>query len=276
MSLIDNKPNIIEEIIKVSQDAGKAILDIYNKSDSDFEVKEDKSPLTKADISSHNIIINSLKNLTPSIPIISEEGCGIPLKERSDWKEYWLIDPLDGTKEFLKRNGEFTVNIALIRKNEPVLGVINIPAMEKIFWADRDNGSHSINADGKLIKMNVEKDMEGPIKIAASRSHYNNKLDSILAELKDYELINVGSSIKFCLVASGEADIYIRIGPTSEWDTAAGEAIVKFAGGRVISTLGKQISYNKKESFLNPDFIVSKNNHLLEKILKKIELLDFK
>lgn len=276
MSLMNKKPNIIEEIIKVSQDAGKAILDIYNKSDSDFELKEDKSPLTKADISSHNIIINSLKYLTPSIPIISEEDCGIPLKERLDWKEYWLIDPLDGTKEFIKRNGEFTVNIALIRKNEPVLGVINIPAMEKIFWADGNNGSHSINADGKSIRMNVKKDMEGSIKIAASRSHYNNKLDSILAELEDYELINVGSSIKFCLVASGEADIYIRFGPTSEWDTAAGEAIVKFAGGRVISTIGKQISYNKKESFLNPDFIVSKNNHLLEKILKKIELLDFK
>lgn len=254
MTLLNKNPNLIQEIVMVSEDAGNSILDIYHDSNSGFDLKDDKSPLTKADISSHTIIVNKLKDLTPSIPIISEEDCDIPFRIRSKWKEYWLVDPLDGTKEFLKRNGEFTVNISLIRNNKPILGVINIPIMKKIYWGAENKGSFLINENGISKKINVSKDKKDQIRIVASRSHYNDELDSKINKIKNYKIINVGSSIKFCLIASGEADIYPRLGPTSEWDTGAGDAILRFAGGTTITEDGKDLLYNTKESYLNNNF----------------------
>ena len=276
MSFLDKNANIIEDIIRVSKDAGKSILDIYNSPNRDFELKKDSSPLTQADISSNTIILESLKRLTPKVPILSEEDSDIAFKERSNWKRYWLIDPLDGTKEFINRNGEFTVNIALISNNEPILGVIYIPVMDKIYWGAKNKGSYSINSDGKSTQINVSKDNGKVLRIVASRSHYNKNLDPILDSIGNYEIINVGSSLKFCSVASGEADLYIRLGPTCEWDTAAGEAILKFAGGIVVSTIGEPIFYNIKEDLINSNFIASSNIHLSEQILKRIKTLDIK
>tara|TARA_Y100000590_G_C15663786_1_gene993708 strand:+ start:116 stop:937 length:822 start_codon:yes stop_codon:yes gene_type:complete len=269
MSLLSKNPNLIKDIIKISKDAGESILDIYHNHDSDFDLKEDRSPLTKADISSHRIITRRLKDLTPSIPIISEEDSDIPFKIRSNWKEYWLVDPLDGTKEFLKGNGEYTVNIALISANKPVLGVINIPSLKKIFWGQKDKGSFSINEDNNQKKISVSGNKEGPIRIAASRSHYNNELDLILENNNDYQIINVGSSIKFCLIASGEADVYVRLGPTSEWDTAAGDAILRFAGGETVTEDGEDLVYNTKESYLNGNFFAIGNNEIKDTFLSR-------
>ena len=273
MSLINENLVLIEKILQVSKDAGESILDIYNNADPKIELKEDKSPLTAADISSHTIIVNRLRNITPKIPIISEEDCNIPLAVRSNWKEYWLIDPLDGTKEFINRIGEFTVIIALVRDNKPILGIIHVPVKNETYRGSKEFGSFHIKANQEKESISVANKNNNTIRIAASRSHPSKRLNLLLKELNNYEILNIGSSLKFCLVASGAADIYPRFGRTSEWDTAAGEAIVESAGGYVCALKGELMTYNTKHNFLNPDFLVSSSKNLileLQKILKKI------
>jgi len=249
----------INKVIEISIDAGKAIMDIY-KTDFDAEKKADNSPLTKADLLSHKIISESLKDLTPEIPVLSEESSKISLNERMKWKKYWLVDPLDGTKEFIKKNGEFTTNIALIDNCKPIFGVIHVPVSKETYWGLEKKGSYFIDANFNELKMNVSVKNDGPIRIVASRSHPSQELQAYLERIENYELIKVGSSLKFCLIAKGDADCYPRFGPTSEWDTAAGEIIARSAGAIIVDLENKPLKYNKVENYLNPSFIVTNSS----------------
>tara|TARA_B100001939_G_C16944161_1_gene619491 strand:+ start:1026 stop:1820 length:795 start_codon:yes stop_codon:yes gene_type:complete len=262
--LILNKKNI-NKLISLSSEAGNLIREIYI-TDFDVKIKEDQSPLTLADSASNKIITDFLKVFTPNIPILSEEGEKITLEERLSWNQYWLIDPLDGTKEFIKRNNEFTVNIALINNNLPILGIIHSPISREVFWGSQGFGSFYIDKNGNERKIKVKKHANQKIKVASSRSHSAAEHELIQKYNPKYELVVKGSSLKFCLVALGEADIYIRNGPTSEWDTAAGHAIVKFAGGNVLTLQKKELKYNLKESLLNPPFVAG-NIELIESFI---------
>ena len=261
MEDIQIKSELIEQLIEISKDAGKAIMEVYN-SNFGHQIKEDLSPLTKADTLSNNIICEKLKVITPDIPILSEENSDIPFNIRSSWEQYWLVDPLDGTKEFIKKNGEFTVNIALIRDHKPVFGLIHLPVKKHTYWGYDDEGSFFLDQENNIKKISVSKNINDPIRIVASRSHPSDELNNLLGKIKNYKLLNVGSSLKFCLIASGELDIYPRFGPTSEWDIAAGHAIVNCAGGHIQTFDGNNIQYNMKDNLINPYFIVSNSKYL--------------
>ncbi len=263
-----NKQLIISTI-EIAKEAGEAISQIYN-SDFDYQIKKDLSPITAADRLSHKIITERLKILTPQIPILSEENCDIPFKVRAQWTDYWLVDPLDGTKEFINNNGEFTVNIALVKNNTPILGIIHIPISHETYWGSKNKGSFYLNANDDVVKISVSNNHQSPIRIVASRSHPSEVLNDVLEKIINYEIINIGSSIKFCHIASGQADCYPRFGPTSEWDTAAGEAIVRYAGGHMVTLDGNLMHYNKKEDYLNPNFIVSSDKIISESFLSLI------
>jgi 3'(2'), 5'-bisphosphate nucleotidase len=245
----------IDDIIELSRKAGEAIMEIYDTGFS-VEEKADQSPLTEADLASHNIIVKGLDTLTPEIPVLSEESSKIPFETRRTWSRYWLIDPLDGTREFIKRNGEFTVNIALIENHEPVLGVIYVPVTRLTYFGERKRGAFKLSPGGLPVKISVEPRARRPVQVAGSRSHAGDSLKQFLANLGDHEIISMGSSLKFCLVAEGSADIYPRLGPTSEGDTAAAQAVVEAAGGRITMTDMEPLRYNTKESLLNPHFFV--------------------
>jgi 3'(2'), 5'-bisphosphate nucleotidase len=258
MSLNINQ-HLLDQVSAISQRAGHAIMDIYRQGiQVGFDVthKADDSPLTQADLASHHIIVNGLAELTPGLPCLSEEDSTIDFATRAGWHEYWLIDPLDGTKEFIKRNGEFTVNIALIRNHEPVLGVVHIPVSGESFMGTEGLGARKIDEKGVASEIRVRKAGPGPLVVVGSRSHANPELENYLAALGDYELISMGSSLKFCVLAEGKADFYPRIGPTSEWDTAAAHAVVLAAGGKVVTLDGQALRYNLKDSLLNPEFLV--------------------
>jgi 3'(2'), 5'-bisphosphate nucleotidase len=250
---------IIEDIVIISKKAGNKILEIYNSPDIDIniEVKKDLSPLTIADKASNEIIINELNSLSPRLPILSEEEKNVEYKNRKDWSEFWLVDPLDGTKEFINRNGEFTVNIALIKNNQPIMGVVYAPVPDITWYGLENFGSFIKRKDEVPKKINLNNTRRDVTKIVSSRSHANNpKLESYMKQFKKYELIKMGSSIKMCLVADGTADCYPRFGPTMEWDTGAAHAVVKYAGGNIYNIeSNKELIYNK-ESLLNPGFIV--------------------
>jgi len=260
---------LISSTVEIAKLAGEGITEIYN-SDFDYQLKKDLSPITAADNLSHIIITKRLKILAPEIPILSEENCDIPYKIRENWTKYWLVDPLDGTKEFIKRNGEFTVNIALIENNTPIFGVIHLPVTSETYWGSQVNGSFYSSGNNDVKEIRVSENHQNPIRLVASRSHPSEMLNSLLKKIVDYEIIEVGSSIKFCHIASGQADCYPRFGPTSEWDTAAGEAIVSSAGGHVVAASGNSMKYNVKEEYLNPNFIVSNGKIISERILSLI------
>lgn len=245
----------LEKINEIAKQAGKAILEIYQQ---DFAVMEkaDKSPLTEADMASHNIIVDALQLLTPEIPVLSEESAEIPFSTRSGWSRYWLIDPLDGTREFVKRNGEFTVNIALIEQGEPILGVVHVPVSGVTYYGSRETGAFREQGNGNPEKMSVTGERQTPLRVAGSRSHAGDSLQRFLDKVGAHEIVSMGSSLKLCLVAEGRADIYPRLGPTSEWDTAAAQAVVEAAGGKVTDVELNSLRYNTKESLLNPYFLV--------------------
>ncbi len=245
----------LEPIVKIGRRAGERILEIY-ETDFAVEQKEDRTPLTKADLASHTTILQSLTELTPDIPILSEESTEIPFSERSNWHRYWLVDPLDGTKEFVKRNGEFTVNIALIEGDRAVVGLVHAPVIGVTYYAARGTGAFRISGDGDPAPIKVRKPASDPVVVAGSRSHAGDRLQEYLAALGDYELVSMGSSLKSCLVAEGKADLYVRLGLTSEWDTASAQCVVEEAGGRVTRTDLSQLLYNTKDSLLNPEFFV--------------------
>ena len=246
---------IAPEIRQISHRAGEAILNIYQQ---DFSVtqKKDDSPLTQADLASHTIICDALTELTPNIPLLSEESTEIDFSTRSAWSQYWLIDPLDGTREFVNRNGEFTVNIALIRDHAPVFGVVHVPVTGVTYTGIESLGANRRDAGQAPVHIHVRLPCASPIVVVGSRSHANPMLLNHLAAIGDYELVSMGSSLKFCLLAEGKADFYPRLGPTSEWDTAAAHAVVNAAGGQIIKLDGEPLQYNRKESLLNPEFLV--------------------
>jgi 3'(2'), 5'-bisphosphate nucleotidase len=235
--------------------AGEAIMQIY---DSPFEVRRklDKSPLTAADIAAHDLIVRELGRLTPELPVLSEESPEIRFSERQKWGSYWLIDPLDGTREFVKRNGEFTVNIALIREHQPVLGVVYAPVLEVLYYARRAAGAWKRERENEPRKIQTRKLPAGKISVAGSRSHSDRRMEEYLTRMGPHEVIGMGSSIKACLVAEGKADLYPRFGPTSEWDTAAAQCIVEEAGGAITDTGMQPLRYNTKPQLINPSFFV--------------------
>ena len=248
-------PELIEQVLSISRLAGREILKIY---DSNFEVetKADDSPLTAADKAAHQLIVQRLGELTPNIPIWSEESAEIPYPERAGWQNFWLVDPLDGTKEFIKRNGEFTVNIALIKKHEPILGVVHVPVQERDYYGYQGGGAFLVDATAEPRSISVSHETQHPVRVVGSRSHLGSSLEEYLKNLGAHVMVPMGSSLKLCLVASGEADIYPRLGPTSEWDTAAAQAVVEYAGGQVVNLQGQRLLYNTKADVLNPHFLV--------------------
>ncbi len=246
---------LAHNIVGIAIRAGEAILRVYHQ---EFEVtaKEDQSPLTEADLAAHRIIRDSLAQLEPALPLLSEESAEIDFATRSGWPVYWLVDPLDGTKEFVNRNGEFTVNIALIRGHAPALGIVHVPVSGATYVGEPGRGAWRSDIGGAFVPIEVRRPCADPVVVVGSRSHANPKLERYLAALGEHELVSMGSSLKFCRVAEGLADFYPRLGPTSEWDTAAAQAVVEGAGGQVVTLDGRPLRYNLEDSVLNPEFLV--------------------
>jgi 3'(2'), 5'-bisphosphate nucleotidase len=254
-----NTPLPLDDLLQLARDAGDAILEVYN-TDFDVERKADNSPLTAADLAAHKTIVSALQGLTPDIPLLSEESAKIPFDTRSQWSRYWLIDPLDGTREFVKRNGEFTVNIALIENHQPTLGVVYAPVLDNLYYGVNGSGAWKQEQGGKPEPIKVASQRRAPTMVAGSRSHAGDSLIKYLHNLGDHDLVSMGSSLKLCLVAEGKADLYPRLGPTSEWDTAAAHAVVEAAGGQVTTLDMQPLRYNTKDSLLNPQFFVFGDN----------------
>jgi 3'(2'), 5'-bisphosphate nucleotidase len=251
---MDQLNTLFPALLDIVRDAGEAIMEIY-QSDFQVESKDDKSPVTAADMAAHRIICARLPGLLPGVPVLSEEAGLPPFSERGQWQRYWLVDPLDGTKEFIKRNGEFTVNIALIHEHIPVLGVVGIPAQHVEFYGGPDLGAFRCS-DGATHSIKVRRSARAPIRVVGSRSHASPDMAAYLEKLGSHEMVPMGSSLKFCLIAEGKADVYPRLGPTSEWDTAAAHAVVLGAGGQVVDWQGHPLRYNAEENILNPHFLV--------------------
>jgi 3'(2'), 5'-bisphosphate nucleotidase len=247
---------LLQDVVTLAHAAGEQILEVYNRDDHGVESKHDDSPLTAADMASHHEIVAGLERLTPAIPILSEESASLPYAERSSWQRYWLVDPLDGTREFIKRNGEFTVNIALIEGHVAVLGVVYVPVTGVCYSACRGHGAFKQVANGTPTPIRVRSLGDGPVMVVGSRSHRGDSLNGFLEKLGEYDMVGMGSSLKLCLVAEGAADVYPRLGPTSEWDTAAAQCVVEQAGGFVTSMDMQPLRYNTKDSLLNPFFLV--------------------
>ena len=243
---------MLKQICELAVDAGNAIMKIYNAPEPlQVERKSDDSPVTDADIAAHKIIEVGLARIAPDIPQLSEEDPPEWLV-RQNWQRYWLIDPLDGTKEFINRNGDFTVNIALIENGEPVMGVVYAPAKELLYYAEGEQAWKE--EGGNKLPIHVY-DGTPPV-IVISRSHQDSELMDYLAQMGEHTTVEIGSSLKFCLVAEGKAQLYPRFGPTNIWDTAAGHAVAIGAGARVVDWNGKTLDYTPRESFLNPGFRV--------------------
>jgi len=252
-----------QQLVDLATRAGEAIMAIY---ETDFEVmdKADDSPLTQADLAAHKVLVAGLAELTPDIPVLSEEAEAPAFAVRQSWSRYWIIDPLDGTKEFVNRNGEFTVNVALIDGHRAVLGVVGVPVQQRVFFGDVIAGTALLFEAGKqsdLASRNAEQQIatHSSVTAVASRSHGGERLETYLDEVgKTFGNVDrkpMGSSLKLCTLAEGEADIYPRLGPTSEWDIAAADAVLAAAGGVVLTFDGKPLQYNTKDSLLNPEFL---------------------
>ncbi len=250
---------LLEPLDALSREAARAILEIYDRDDFDVTRKDDDSPLTAADIASHKLLCAGLERLEPRLPILSEENAErIGTRERLGWQRYWLVDPLDGTKEFLKRNGEFTINIALVEDGVPVLGIVHVPVSGMSYLGLAGHGAESRDGKGATHVLKAAGPVTSrPVRIVGSRSHAGGELEDFAARLGEHEFHPVGSALKFCLVASGEADVYPRLKPTCEWDTAAGQAVLEAAGGEVIELDGTPLRYNRRESLVNPYFLAS-------------------
>ena len=262
------KKHLNEFLLPVCNIAVQAglIINTYYKTNLKVSFKDNKSPLTEADIASNKLIIDSLFKLNSDIPILSEETL-VDWHLRKDWYKYWLIDPLDGTKEFINQNDDFTVNIALIENNKPVLGIIYAPALSLLYYGSLDNGSYKLNSVKELKSLSQsvkirckKKNKSDKINVIGSKSHFNQEVETWTKKnFINFDIIKKGSSLKFCEIAEGKADIYPRFGPTSEWDIAAGNIILSEAGGSIESIDGKKILYNNKESVINPSFVAYGN-----------------
>lgn len=248
-------PKLVSLLKETALSAGEEILKIYHSDFFDIELKSDDSPITRADLAAHHIIAEQLKK-TP-YPVLSEEGKSIPYEIRKNWETLWIVDPIDGTKEFIKRNDEFTVNIALVHQNKPVLGVIYAPALGKLYYGGKEIGAFIQEKNAETREMKIEKKLKHPIRIAVSRSHLNKKTRDYIQSLEEkVETVPVGSSLKFMLLAENKVDIYPRFGPCMEWDSAAAHAILRALNIEVISMDDNQpLTYNKKNLY-NPYFFV--------------------
>ncbi len=254
---------LLPSVRQIAQEAGDAILKIYHKG---FTVsqKADSTPVTEADIAAHHCIVTGLSELTPGTPVLSEEGDTVSYEERRHWSCYWLVDPLDGTRQFVKRNSEFTVNIALIQNGEVVLGVIWVPVTQVFYYAAKSQGAFKWNIHESKTRRIQTRSFSGRcITVAGKRGYKSEAFQQFLSNLdQPYQMMILGSSLKSCLVAEGEADIYARFGPTGEWDTAAAQCIVEEAGGLVTDLQMQPLRYNTKDSLLNPDFLVFGDRHV--------------
>lgn len=253
---------LLNEVLAIAQRAGEAILQVYNAADDlQIQSKADDSPLTIADERSNQLIVEGLQALDASIPIVSEESPLPAFAERSQWSRFWLVDPLDGTKEFIKRNGEFTVNIALIENNAPVLGVVLAPAISTTYLGVAGIGAFREKGNAPREMIHVRSLAESSITVIGSRSHGAEALDALLADLRerfaDVQMSNMGSSLKFCRVAEGAADLYPRLTPVCEWDAAAAHAVLRAAGGEVFNLELQPLRYNTKEDLLVPQFVAA-------------------
>ena len=243
---------MITQLRDIAAGAGQAILKHYGTSD--IQTKDDNSPLTLADLASHRFICDALRDLDPSIPVLSEESSKEEMEKRHEWQRFWLVDPLDGTKEFIKQTGQFTVNIALIDGHSPVIGVIHVPATGLTYWADKATGAFKCEADAEPVAIKAAEPNLEKLRIVASRDHAGPMVKELLERFPTAETRSMGSSLKFCLVAEGEADIYLRDVPTMEWDTGAAQCIVETAGGIVQTLEGEKLPYNKQD-LRNPSLV---------------------
>jgi len=248
-----NIKQLTQIAIKAARSAGMEIMKVYHSADFGVEYKGDDSPLTKADKAAHHAILDYLKET--NLPVLSEEGKRIPFEERKNWGYFWMVDPLDGTKEFIKRSGEFTVNIALIRKGMPIMGVLYAPVLDWMYWANEEEGAwkQDENAEVLQLKTNAGNEVET---LVVSLSHQNKETKQFIIDYPKAGVISMGSSLKFMLVAENKAQLYPRLAPTMEWDTAAAQAIVEIAGGKVTSYPGNNTLKYNKEDLLNPWFVV--------------------
>ncbi|MDT8410277.1 MAG: 3'(2'),5'-bisphosphate nucleotidase CysQ [Wenzhouxiangellaceae bacterium] len=253
----DHLQKLVPGLLEACRQAALAILEVYDRADFDISSKDDASPLTAADMASHYSLVAALERLTPDIPILSEESVDIGFEQRRRWDRLWVVDPLDGTREFIKRNGEFTINVALVEQQRPVLGIIAIPVTGQAYTGVVGRGAMRWTdyRDGEPIE--TRRPPADPPVVLGSRSHANPRTEAYFEQLGEHEKISRGSALKFCSVAAGEADLYPRLGPTSEWDTAAGEAIVTAAGGKVCLADGRPMRYNARTTTLNGDFMVA-------------------
>jgi len=247
--------------VEIARQAGRLVLKVY-QGNPKVSYKDDRSPLTEADRASHSHITEGLQGLAPHIPVLSEEGASVPYQERKGWKEFFLVDPLDGTKEFISRNGEFTVNICLMREGIPTLAVVHAPALGLSYWALKGHGAFRQEGQ-KVQRLHSRTAPRDGLAVVVSRSHPSRKLEAFLKPLTVRQQIPRGSSLKFCLLAEGSADLYPRLGPTWEWDTAAGHCILQEAGGLVVDPRGKPLGYNK-EDLKHQGFIAMGSPQLLE------------
>lgn len=250
---------MIDALLHIIRAAGEEILAVY-RSDFAVRAKADASPVTEADLRAHNVIFEGLGELTPRLPMVSEESLPPPFDERRRWTRYWLVDPLDGTREFIDRNGEFTVNIALVENGEPVLGLVGAPAMDAVFVGDCRGDrpcAYRLDAHGRTT-LHTEPMRGETLRVVASRRHGGDRLAGYIETLAGrfrVAKVPMGSSLKLCILAEGKADVYPRLGPTSEWDIAAAHAVLRAAGGDIMRCDGGPMAYNAKKSFLNPEFL---------------------
>ncbi|CAE6879489.1 COG1218 3'-Phosphoadenosine 5'-phosphosulfate (PAPS) 3'-phosphatase [Vibrio sp. B1FLJ16] len=259
MPMTKDLSHLLPQVIEIARSAGQLILDIYQKKQYEEYTKSDETPVTSADIAAHKLITKRLSELTPDIPVLSEEAADISLEQRAQWQRYWLVDPLDGTQEFIARSGDFATIIALVDNNQPTMGVVYGPVSGVTYYAYSGKGAWKIPDMSESVRIRTHKH-EQPgqsIAIAISRRQDINRITGRMSSAWNYELIPLGSAaLKACLVAEGAVDCYLRLGPTGEWDTAATQCIVEEAGGRILSTKLEPLSYNERETLENPNFIV--------------------
>lgn len=257
-----------EGVIAIAEAAASDILAIYAQ-DFDVERKADASPLTAADLAAHRRIVSGLATLTPDIPVLSEESADACFDARKAWTRYWLVDPLDGTREFVKKNGEFSVNIALVDDGAVIFGVIQQPVTGLLWHGVPGQGAFR-REGGEDARIRTRQPATPPLRIAASRSHRDPRTDAVIAAFPQARVISLGSSLKFCRIAEGELDLYPRFGPTSEWDTAAGQAILEAAGGALLDPHGRPFRYNQRETLLNGDFFASGDPASLQDLINPV------
>lgn len=265
MPITEDLSHHLPSVIEIARSAGQLILDIYEKKEYEAFTKSDETPVTSADIAAHKLIVEKLTDLTPDIPVLSEEAADISLEKRSQWDRYWLVDPLDGTQEFIARSGDFATIIALIENNKPVMGVVYGPVSGVTYYAYQGKGAWKIPDlnESVRIKTHQHDGPKSPIAMAISRRQDINRITSRMSSAWNYDLVPLGSAaLKACLVAEGAVDCYLRLGPTGEWDTAATQCIVEEAGGRILSTQLEPLSYNERDTLENPNFIVLGDENL--------------